>query len=229
MTWLLVGVTALVFFFVQAGEEHLFRAASIPCEVTTGEPLSSAEINGGACQIGDQPVFGDKNIWFSILASIFFHGSLIHLISNLWVLVIFGNNVEDAFGHGGYLIFYLLAGVVASGAHFFLHSESTLPVVGASGAIAGVMGTYAVLFPRARVTAIVPPFFFWPFALPALLFLVIWFGSQFLLAGQETVVAWEAHVGGFVFGVLVGLFGRSRLKSHSTRTGTYYSVGRRRA
>jgi membrane associated rhomboid family serine protease len=231
VTWLLVGVCAFAFFVLQGGdsrlsEEHLFRAASIPCEVLTSEPLSSAEIAGGECRRGDPPVFPEKNVWFSILASIFFHGSLIHLISNVWVLLIFGNNVEDAYGHGAYLLFYLAAGVVASGAHIVLNPDSTLPVVGASGAIAGVMGTYAVLFPGARVTAIIPPFFFWPFALPALLFLVVWFGSQFLLAGQETLVAWEAHVAGFVFGVVVGFLGRRRLRAHSTRIGANYPVGR---
>ncbi|MGH8958191.1 MAG: rhomboid family intramembrane serine protease [Acidimicrobiia bacterium] len=231
VTWLMIGICAYAFFFVQGGEagefeEHLFRAASIPCEVLTAEPLSSSEIAGGDCRRGDQAVFPEKNIWFSILASIFFHGSLIHLISNLWVLLIFGNNVEDAFGHGAYLAFYLAAGVVASGAHIFLNPGSTLPVVGASGAIAGVMGTYAILFPGARVTAIIPPFFFWPFALPALLFLIVWFASQFLLAGQETLVAWEAHVAGFLFGVLVGLLGRRRLRAHSSRRGGYYQVGR---
>ena len=227
----MVGICAYGFFVVQGGEaqlfeDHLFQAASIPCEVTTGEPLSSAEIAGGECRSGDVPIFSDKNVWFSILASIFFHGSLIHLISNLWVLLIFGNNVEDAFGHGAYLVFYLAAGLVASGAHIVLNPDSTLPVVGASGAIAGVMGTYAVLFPGARVTAIIPPFFFWPFAVPALLFLVVWFGSQFLLAGQETLVAWEAHVAGFLFGVVVGLLGRRRLRAHSSRTTGYYRVGR---
>jgi membrane associated rhomboid family serine protease len=157
-------------------EEHLYASASIPCEVTSGDPLTNAEINGAPCEPGGQPVFPEKNVWFSVLASIFFHGGIGHLISNLWVLLIFGNNVEDAFGHGSYLIFYLAAGVIASGAHVLLHPDSTLPVVGASGAIAGVMGTYAVLFPSARVTAIIPPFFFWPFALPALLFLLVWFG-----------------------------------------------------
>ena len=227
----MVGICAYAFFVVQGGEpqrfeEHLFRAASIPCEVITGEPLSTAEIAGGECRRGDSPVFPQKNIWFSILASIFFHGSLIHLISNLWVLLIFGNNVEDAFGHSAYLAFYVAAGLVASGAHIFLNPGGTLPVVGASGAIAGVMGSYAVLFPRARVTAIIPPFFFWPFALPALLFLFVWFGSQFLLAGQETLVAWEAHVAGFLFGALVGMLGRRRLRAHSTRSTGYYRVGR---
>jgi membrane associated rhomboid family serine protease len=231
MTWLLVGICAYAYFFVQGGEtlpleEHLYQTASIPCEVVTGEPLSVAEISGGACRSGDPSVFPDKNVWFSVLASIFFHGSLLHLLSNLWVLLIFGNNVEDAFGHGSYLIFYLAAGVIASGAHVLLHPDSTLPVVGASGAIAGVMGTYAVLFPSARVTAIIPPFFFWPFALPALLFLLVWFGSQFLLAGQETVVAWEAHVAGFLFGVVIGLGGRKRLRAHSTRRSAPYRAGR---
>ena len=227
----MVGICAYAFFVVQGGEaqlfeDHLFQAASIPCEVITGEPLSSAEIAGGECRTGDVPIFPDKNVWFSILASIFFHGSLIHLISNLWVLLIFGNNVEDAYGHGAYLVFYLAAGLVASGAHIVLNPDSTLPVVGASGAIAGVMGTYAVLFPGARVTAIIPPFFFWPFAVPALLFLIVWFGSQFLLAGQETLVAWEAHVAGFLFGVVVGLLGRRRLRAHSSRATGYYRVGR---
>jgi membrane associated rhomboid family serine protease len=228
ITWLVVGLTALVFFFVQTGEEHLYQAASIPCEITTGDPLTIDEIRSGVCGTEGREVFPDKNIWFSILASIFFHGSLGHLISNLWVLVIFGNNVEDAFGHIGYLGFYLAAGLAASAAHIVLRPDSTLPVVGASGAIAGVMGAYAVLFPRARVTAIIPPFFFWPFALPALLFLGIWFLSQFLLAGGDTMIAWEAHVAGFALGAVVALVGRRWLRRHSTVTFTNYPVGRLR-
>jgi membrane associated rhomboid family serine protease len=215
-----------IFFAVQTGEEQLYEAASIPCELTTGEPLSSTEIFGGPCTVGDTPVFPNKNIWFSILASIFFHGSIGHVLSNLWVLFIFGNNIEDAFGHVPYLIFYLLAGLIASGAHILLQPESTLPVVGASGAIAGVMGAYAVLFPRARVVSIVPPFFFWPFALPAMLFLAIWFLSQFLLAGGGTNIAWEAHVAGFLFGVLVALVARRSLRAHSTALETRMPIGR---
>ena len=229
LTWILVAVTALIFFLVQEGEEHLYQAASIPCEITTGEPLSIDEVRGGTCRVDGQPVFPDKNIWFSILASIFFHGSIGHLISNLWVLVIFGNNVEDAFGHAAYLVFYLASGLAASAAHIILRPESTLPVVGASGAIAGVMGAYAVLFPGARVTAIIPPFFFWPFALPALLFLGIWFLSQFLLSGAETAIAWEAHVAGFAFGAVVALLGRRWLRRHSTATLTHHPLGRLRA
>lgn len=233
VTWLIVGITALIFFTVQGGagdplalEEHLYQAASIPCEITTGEPLSPIEINGGSCEKGDPALFSGKNIWFSVLASIFFHGGIGHLISNLWVLIIFGNNVEDAFGHTSYLIFYLMAGLAASAAHILIRPDSTLPVVGASGAIAGVMGAYAVLFPGARVTSIVPPFFFWPFAMPALLFLGIWFVSQFLLAGAESNIAWEAHVAGFAFGLIVAMVGRRWLKRHSTAVDHHLPLGR---
>ncbi|MGH8928459.1 MAG: rhomboid family intramembrane serine protease [Acidimicrobiia bacterium] len=225
-TWLIVAACVAVFFGVQSDERHLYEAASIPCEVNTGEPLSSAEINGAPCATDGNPVFPEKNIWFSVVASIFFHGSIGHLISNLWVLIIFGNNVEDAFGHVPFLIFYMAAGLVASGAHIFIQADSTLPVVGASGAIAGVMGAYAVLYPRARVVSIIPPFFFWPFAMPALLFLGIWFVSQFLLAGAATNIAWEAHAAGFAFGLLVALVGRRNLRRHSTTVQARYPVGR---
>ena len=226
ITLIVIVVCVVTFFFVQTGEEHFYQAASIPCEVTTGEPLSEAEIREAPCAKGDSPAFPDKNIWFSILASIFFHGSVGHLLSNLWVLFIFGNNVEDAFGHFAYLSFYLVAGLVASGAHILLQPESTLPVVGASGAIAGVMGAYAVLFPRARVLSIIPPFFFWPFALPAMLFLGIWFLSQFLLVGEATNIAWQAHVAGFVFGVFVALIARRSLRRHSTAHESRVPIGR---
>jgi membrane associated rhomboid family serine protease len=226
-TFLIIAGCVVTFFYVQTGDEHIFQAASIPCEVTTGEPLSAAEIFQDApCTEGDNPAFPEKNIWFSILASIFFHGSVGHLISNMWVLLIFGNNIEDAFGHLAYLAFYLAAGLAASAAHILLQPESTIPVVGASGAIAGVMGAYAVLFPRARVTSIIPPFFFWPFALPAMLFLGIWFLSQFLLVGGDTNIAWEAHVAGFVFGVLVALIARRSLRSHSTAVQHTVPIGR---
>jgi membrane associated rhomboid family serine protease len=227
ITLVIIVICVVTFFMVQTGEEHIYEAASIPCEVTTGEPLSNAEIFQQApCSEGDNPVYPDKNLWFSILASIFFHGSVGHLLSNLWVLFIFGNNVEDAFGHLPYLGFYLLAGLFASGAHILLQPNSTLPVVGASGAIAGVMGAYLVLFPRARVTSIIPPFFFWPFALPAMLFLGIWFFSQFLLVGAGTNIAWEAHVAGFVFGVVVALMARRSLRRHSTAVPTRVPLGR---
>jgi membrane associated rhomboid family serine protease len=113
VNWLLVALTAFVFFVIQPGEdvtvpdeEFLFAMAAIPCEVVTGEPLSPAEIDGASCAEDDgSPVFPDKNVLFSVIASIFFHGGVLHLVSNLWVLIIFGNNIEDAYGHLTYLVF----------------------------------------------------------------------------------------------------------------------------
>jgi rhomboid family protein len=226
VTLLIIAVCVGTYFLVQSGEEHFYQAASIPCELTTGEPLSPAEIRGAPCAKDGNSAYPDKNIWFSVLASIFFHGSIGHLASNLWVFFIFGNNIEDAFGHIPYLIFYLVAGLLASGAHILLQPASTVPVVGASGAIAGVMGAYVVLFPRAKVLSIIPPFFFWPFALPAMLFLGIWFFSQFLLVGSDTNIAWEAHVAGFIFGILVAAIARQNLKRHSTAMPTRFRTGR---
>jgi membrane associated rhomboid family serine protease len=230
VNWLLIGVTVLIFFFIQGGsgnfERHLYQQAAIPCEVTTGQPLSVAEINGGPCRNDGNSLFPGKNVWFAVVASIFFHGSVGHLLANMWVLMIFGNNIEDAFGHIGFLVFYLLGGLVAAAVHIGLNPTSVVPVVGASGAIAAVMGAYFVLYPGARVLSIIPPFFFWPFVLPAAFFLGIWFLSQFLLAGGDTNIAWEAHVGGFAFGLVMALLFRRRLLAHSTRRPGSYPVGR---
>jgi hypothetical protein len=140
-----------------------------------------------------------------LLTAVFLHGGIGHLLGNLWVLWIFGNNVEDELGHVRYALFYLVAGLVASMGHVLANPSSTVPVVGASGAIAGVMGAYLVFHPRARVVSIVPPFFFLPFRVPAAVFLVVWFLMQFVLAGDDTNIAWEAHVVGFVFGAIAAV------------------------
>ncbi len=217
VTYLIIAASAFVFFFVQphspdAGERFLYAEAAIPCEVVTGQPLSIDEIRTGRCTSApERPVFPDKPVFWAIIASIFFHGSVAHLLGNLWVLWIFGNNVEDAFGHLGYLLFYLGTGVVAAFGHILLNPGSTVPVVGASGAIAGVMGAYLILFPAAEVVTIIPPFFFLPFTLPAAVFLIIWFAGQFLLAGTATSIAWEAHVAGFLGGMAVAIPYRRRL------------------
>jgi membrane associated rhomboid family serine protease len=138
----------------------------------------------------------------------------------MWTLWIFGDNVEDRLGHGRYLLFYLAGGLAASLGHIFTNPGSGVPTIGASGAIAAVMGAYFRFFPRARIEAVIPPFFFGPtFVLPAVLFLGYWFFLQFfngamsLSVGQRGFggVAWWAHVGGFVFGLVVCLFARPKL------------------
>src|SRR6266487_2970620 len=151
----------------------------------------------------------------TLFSSMFLHGGWMHLIGNMWYLWIFGDNVEDRFGHAGYLAFYLGAGVIAGLVQFATNPISSLPTVGASGAIAGVLGAYAVAFPRARVMTLVPLFFFIQImALPALVVLGLWFVLQFfsgalVLASAGTPggggIAFWAHIGGFAFGVLVML------------------------
>jgi membrane associated rhomboid family serine protease len=155
-----------------------------------------------------------------LFGSMFLHGGWLHLIGNMWVLWIFGDNVEDRLGHFKYLGFYLLSGIAAAVLHICTNLHSTAPTIGASGAIAGVMGAYFRFFPRARVETLIPPFFFGPFfELPAVVFLGFWFFLQFYngalslsLRGQTYGgVAWWAHVGGFAFGVLITLgAGRTR-------------------
>lgn len=158
---------------------------------------------------------GPGPYFLPFLTSLFLHGGWLHVISNLWVLQIFGNNVEDRLGHFRYLLFYLLAGLAASAAQLWASWGSPLPTIGASGAIAGVMGAYLILYPWSRVLTLVPFFIFIrAVEIPASLFLLFWLLSQ-LYAGSLALsgtnhlggVAWWAHIGGFTGGiVLLGVF-----------------------
>ena len=208
VTWLLVGAAVYVFLAVQPLDPEgsflfLYEQATVPCEIVTGDPLSALEIRAGVCLAEEEAsVFPEKGVLASLVVSIFLHGNLAHLFGNMWMLWIFGNNVEDAMGRIGFLLFYGIAGALAGLAHVAMNPSSTIPVVGASGAIAGVMGAYLILYPGAHVVSIIPPLFFFPFRVPALVFLGIWLLTQFGLAGQATSIAWEAHVAGFLVGLL---------------------------
>jgi membrane associated rhomboid family serine protease len=162
--------------------------------------------------------FGVVPAYFSVptlITSMFLHGSWMHVIGNMWYLWIFGDNVEDRFGHGRFIVFYLLAGIVAAGGQIAMDPSSILPTIGASGAIAGVMGAYFVLYPRSRVHTLIPffPFFFEVFEIPAIVLLGFWFLMQLVSAGAIAVtastngggVAFMAHVAGFLFGI-AGVF-----------------------
>ncbi len=149
--------------------------------------------------------------------SMFLHGGWLHLILNMWFLWIFGDNVEDTLGPVRYLLFYFLCGLGAALTLFILQPESPLPVLGASGAIAGVLGAYAVLFPGARIVTLVPIFFFIQIIeLPAVVILGYWFVLQILSGALEAAspmrggVAWWAHIGGFVAGMILILLMRPR-------------------
>jgi len=146
-----------------------------------------------------------------IFSAMFLHGGLLHVFSNLWMLWIFGDNVEDRMGHGRYLVFYLLCGIAAAFSQFWANPQAQAPMIGASGAISGVLGAYVFLFPRARILTFIPIFIlFYLVEIPAYFFIGFWFLMQFLQgAAQQAVVgglveggvAWWAHVGGFVAGV----------------------------
>ncbi len=145
---------------------------------------------------------------FSFLSFMFLHGGFLHLLGNMWSLYIFGDNVEDRLGSAKYLVFYLLCGVLSGLSHLALNLQSQVPTVGASGAIAGVMGAYFILYPRSRILTLIPIFFIPYFIeIPAFVFLGIWFLMQFMSAAgpqaQSAGVAWWAHIGGFVFGILL--------------------------
>jgi len=149
--------------------------------------------------------------YWPFLTSMFLHDGWLHVISNMWALWIFGDNVEERMGRLRFLLFYLLTGLAAGLVHWFTNAQSTLPTVGASGAIAGVLGAYFVLFPFARIIVLIPVFFFpFFFELPAVTYLFVWFASQMIggalsALGPQDVggIAWWAHLGGFGAGVVV--------------------------
>ena len=195
---------------IQFDLEH----AAIPCEVIHNRPLTVPEAtrtfnqnDTTACSSRPEgpPVDPNKNVYLAVLYSMFLHGSWLHLLGNMLFLWVFGNNIEDLFGPLRYIAFYLAAGLVAAAAHIAVQPNSTVPIVGASGAIAGVMGAYLVLFPNVRIRSLIFLGFFLFFRdISAKWLLGFWFVLQFF-TGPNSGVAWMAHVGGFVFGVLVAL------------------------
>ena len=203
VTVLLIVINTLVFFYQvslgpRAGNHLVMLYGMVPARVE-------------AALSGHSPI--PLGVAFeSYFTSMFLHGGWLHLIGNMLFLWIFGDNVEDAFGHFGYLIFYLTCGVVAGIVHTFFNWGSRMPAIGASGAIAGVMGAYIIFYPRAQVLTLVPLIvFFFTVRLPAVVILGYWFVLQFLsgvgsLGVQQAggVAVW-AHVGGFVMGMLVAL------------------------
>ncbi|RUM89868.1 MAG: rhomboid family intramembrane serine protease [Thermodesulfatator sp.] len=200
-TWGIIVVNAVVFLLEVSlpppTREVLFHYLGlIPARIT--HP-------GWAAAHGFPP-----GAYLTFLTHLFLHGGWVHFLGNMWTLWIFGDNVEDRLGHLRFLIFYLLCGVAAALTHIFMHPDSTVPTIGASGAISGVLGAYFVMFPLARVIVLVPIFFF-PFFLevPALLYLGYWYLLQVFsgtlslaLPGEIGGVAWWAHAGGFLTGVL---------------------------
>jgi membrane associated rhomboid family serine protease len=207
LTYILIATNVAVFFLWEPisgspREQFTFFVChgAIPEELTDLQPIPEVV-----------HLCGSKSVLLSILTSMFLHGGFLHIAGNMLYLWVFGNNVEDRMGWPAFLGFYLVAGAVAAYAEAFAHPDSTIPLVGASGAIAGTLGAYLVMFPHARVLTLVPIFFFLQIAqLPAWMVLGFWFVLQAFqgvgaLAGDTGGVAWWAHIGGFAFGALVAL------------------------
>jgi membrane associated rhomboid family serine protease len=203
VTYALIVVNALAWFFELSHGvvESTFDYGAIPSFV-----LHSAR--DGILSLGHQTIQLHQEVpWpLTVLTSMFMHGSWLHIIGNMWFLWIFGDNVEDAMGSVKYLVFYLLCGLIAAMSQVLSSPASQIPMVGASGAIAGVLGAYLMLYPHARVRCLWVLIIIVTFVyVPAWLILGLWFVSQFFMPGEG--VAWMAHVGGFAAGfLLVRLF-----------------------
>nr|WP_202943409.1 rhomboid family intramembrane serine protease [Acidothermus cellulolyticus] len=197
--------------------------AAIPHELITNEPERHAYVNAFG-RIVCAHYFPHKIPALSVLTSMFLHGSWLHILGNMLFLYVFGNNVEDRFGRFRFLLFYLVSGYVAAYGFALAFRNSDTPIIGASGAIAGVLGAYLILSPRARVTSLVPFLFFIPLPLPAWLVLGGWFLLQWFYAtgsavAQGSGVAYLAHVIGFAFGVIVTAWLKPRLRPPIGRYG----------
>ncbi|MGO9649454.1 MAG: rhomboid family intramembrane serine protease [Terriglobales bacterium] len=206
ITYFIIALNTVVFLF----------------ELSVGAQSHRA-LNGLIYQFGVVPVHFERALAgastlslpalsLTILTSMFLHGGWLHIIGNMWFLWIFGDNIEDYVGHFPYLLFYLVSGFVAAVSQILLNVGSQVPIIGASGAIAGVMGAYFVLYPRARVLTLVPLIIFFTFWwLPAWIFLGVWFVFQFLSGTATSIadtshsggIAFWAHVGGFVTGIVL--------------------------
>ena len=214
VTLLLIAINVSVFILWQPWggdfcEQSAFYArwGAIPDEVVELRPLNQAELDTTVDPRCGVPTMSDKSVVLSVLVSMFLHGGWAHLLGNMLYLWVFGDNVEDRLGHGQYLVFYLVCGTLATVLFAGMNPSSTMTLVGASGAIAGVLGAYLVMYPTALVRVFIPPFFLLP--LPALAVLGGWFVLQVWtdrIAGQTGAgIAYFAHVAGFVAGMLIAL------------------------
>lgn len=210
---LIINIAAWV-FLQGLGAEPSLSGSICQFGLIPGELLQLVPA-GSKIALGPQTVciVGDTSAWYTTLTSMFMHGSWMHIIGNMWFLWIFGDNVEDAMGHGRFVLFYILCGLAAAAAQVMSDPAASIPMVGASGAIGGVMGAYILLYPRVHVHMLfILVIYVTTFAVPAYLMLGYWFLVQILsgvasFGAQGGGVAFWAHIGGFVAGgILVFLF-----------------------
>lgn len=211
VTYGLVGINLLVFilqFQIGFGNEAFFYAYGlVPAKYTVPEVARHFPVG---------------NQIFSFFSYMFLHGGFLHFLGNMWTLYIFGDNVEDHFGSLRFLGFYLMCGILSGGLHFLLNPVSMVPTIGASGAIAGVMGAYFLLYPKSRILTVIPIIIIpWFVEIPAFIFLGVWFLIQFLNAagsGAGAGIAWWAHIGGFIAGLALVKLNRKLPKTGAAQT-----------
>jgi membrane associated rhomboid family serine protease len=220
VVYTLVAINIVVFLLqIAMGDVFTLAYAAIPYEITHGADLTAPARIPGVGVIPQAP--GPTPIYLTLLTSMFMHGSWVHIGGNMLYLWVFGDNIEDDFGHFRFLVFYLICGLAASFAQIFIDPDSVIPTLGASGAIAGVLGAYLIMFPRNRIRVLTLTFVLTVLELPAIVVLGFWivaqFFSQFAAISQHTAqtrgggVAYMAHIGGFIAGaILLFLFRRRR-------------------
>lgn len=210
VTILIIAVNFIVFAWWQLGvglEQSVALAGFVPAELARGSASEATYL----------------------FTSMFMHGSWLHLIGNMWFLWLFGNNIEDITSHFRFVLFYALCGIIAAGAHIVANPSSTIPIIGASGAVSGVLGAYLMKHPHARVRTVIPIFVFIRVVdIPAFIFLLLWIGLQVLSQMTSRVpeegggVAYLAHIAGFVAGmVLINLFQKRRYLEAPTSWARY--------
>jgi membrane associated rhomboid family serine protease len=209
VNYTLIAINVLVYFYQLGNDAFTLGYSVVPAEITQGRDIVGPVRGVQGLQLANSP----SPIYLTLLSAMFMHGGWLHLGGNMLYLWIFGDNVEDRMGHLKYLIFYLLCGVLASGTHIFFGPNSVIPSLGASGAIAGVLGAYLVLFPRQGVRVFQ---FGMIVEVPALIVIGLWGLLQFISGfgslgsgGASGGVAFMAHVGGFVAGILLVFFFRN--------------------
>jgi len=215
----LIAINVLVFILqLVEGDQFTMAYSAVPYELTHGVDIVRPERLPGGGVIPHAP--GPPLIWLTVLTSMFMHGGFLHIAGNMLYLWIFGDNIEDNFGHTRFLIFYLICGIIAMLAQVILDPDSTIPTLGASGAIAGVLGAYLVMFPHNRIRVLTLFLIITVIELPALLVLGFWIVLQFISQiGSITDhtaqtsgggVAYMAHIGGFVAGIALSFIFRRR-------------------
>ena len=206
---LFIIVTALIFLFLtpKDGTElftFFYKYAAIPCEIFNNNPLSMNQFYSNNCLLDpDVLIFENKNIRFSLFASLFLHANFFHVLGNLWSFWIFGNNIEDKLGKFRFCIFLFITGIISLMFHVLLNAYNINPIVGSSGIVSALMGAYLYLFPNARLLVLVPFGVFFPTTLKAKYFMLFWLISQIFIALQSNNISWEAHISGFIFGYFI--------------------------